>query len=361
MELRTGASWKLLFAITDTCLLLNTYVSFSIRMRQPKQGQSLFLHPLDEILGSPANVRLLRVLALRRTSLTAGELAKSAVLGRTSIYPALRQLERAGVVEFIGAGSQRLVQLRDRHPLSRILRDLFKTEALRFEALSVSLRKLLSNLPHHPLSAWLDETDHAHDADTLNLNVVAQPQDLENITDYLNAHLADVERKYDVHIAVHGLTRSELDPLGKTSVDPLSHIVLLAGVPPLALTARLRSARSDSTFASHQEHDARSRRLALAIAAKIKRDPGLIANAEDEVKRRAQKASPRERRELTEWIRVLSTMSPARFQRFLVEDSERAVRLRQTLPMLNILSPAEREAVVRSQTDAEVIAAVTQR
>ena len=331
-------------------------------MRQPKQRQSLFLQPLNEILGSPANVRLLRVLALRRTSLTAGELAKNAGLGRTSIYPALRQLERAGVVEFIGAGSQRLVQLRDRHPLSRILRDLFKTEAHRFEALGVSLRKLLSNLPHHPLSAWLNETaDDAHDADTLNLNVVAQPQDLENITDYLNAHLADVERKYDVHIAVRGLTRSELDPLGKTSVDPLSHLVLLAGVPPLALTARSRSAPRDSTFASHQEHDARSRRLALAIAAKIKRDPGLIATAEDQVKRRAQKASPRERRELTEWIRVLSTMSAARLRRFLVEDSERAVRLRQTLPMLNILSPAEREAVVRSQTDADVLAAVTQR
>lgn len=331
-------------------------------MRQPKQRQSLLLQPLDEILGSPANVRLLRVLALRRTALTSGELAKSAVLGRTSIYPALRQLERAGIVEFIGAGSQRLVQLRDRHPLSRILRDLFKTEALRFEALSVSLRKLLSNLPQHPLSAWANQTaDDAHNADTLNLNVVAQPQDLENITDYLNAHLADVERKYGVHIALHGLTRSQLDALDKTSVDPLSHLVLLAGVPPLALTARLRSTPGDSTFASHQEHDARSRRLALAIAAKIKRDPGLIATAEDQVKRRAQKASPRERRELTEWIRVLSTMSPARLQRFLVEDSERAVRLRQTLPMLNILSPAEREAVVRSQTDADVIAAVTQR
>ena len=253
--------------------------------------------------------------------------------------------------------------MRDRHPLSGILRDLYRTEALRFEALSVSLRELLSNLPHHPLSAWVNETaDDAQDADALSLHVVAQPHDLENITDYLNAHLADVERKYDVQIAVRGLTRSELEPLANTS-GGLSHLVLLAGVPPLALTTQLRSASApgDSTLASHQEHDARSRRLAVAIAAKIKRDPGLIATAEDQVKRRAQKAGPRERRELTEWIRVLSTMSPARLQRFLVEDSERAVRLRQTLPMLNILSTAEREAVVRSQTDADVIAAVTRR
>lgn len=331
-------------------------------MRSPKHRQNHLLKPLDEILGTPANVRLLRVLALRRTSLTAGELAKSAALGRTSVYPPLRQLERAGVVEFIGAGSQRLVQLRDRHPLSRILRDLFRTEARRFEALTVALRGLFSVLPHRPMSAWVDETaDDAQGGDTLRLHVVARPEELQNIADYLNAHLTDVERKYDVHIAVHGLTRSELDTLHKTSLGTLSTVVLIAGVPPAALTTRSRSAASDSTFVSHDVHDARSRKLALAIAAKIKRDPGLIAIAEDHVKRRAHQASPRERRELTEWIRILSTMPPARLQRFLAEDNERAVRLRQTLPALNLLSPAEREAVIRSETDADVIAAVTQR
>lgn len=331
-------------------------------MPLPKRRQSHLLKPLDEILGTPANVRLLRVLALRRTSLTAGELAKGAALSRTSIYPALRQLERAGVVEFIGGGSQRLVQLRDRHPLSRILRDLFRAEVRRFEALTVALRELLADLPHRPLSAWLDGTaDDTRSGDTLNLSVVAKLGELETLTDYLNARLADVERKYDVHVAVHGLTRSELDTSHKTSVATLSTVVLLAGVPPVALQARSRSAVGDPTFPSHDVHDARSRKLALAIATKIKRDPGLIAIAEDHLKRRAHKASPRERRELTEWIRILSTMSAARLQRFMVEDSERAVRLRQTLPALSLLSPAEREAVVRSQTDADVIAAVTQR
>jgi hypothetical protein len=83
--------------------------------------------------------------------------------------------------------------------------------------------------------------------------------------------------------------------------------------------------------------------------------------AEERVRHRAREASPRERRELAEWIRILSTMSPARLRRFLLENSERAIRLRQTLPALNFLSPAERDAVMRSQTDAEVLAAVTHR
>ena len=331
-------------------------------MRLPKHRQSRFLQPLDEVLGTQANVRLLRVLAISRTSLSAGELAKRAVLGRTSIYPALRQLERTGVVEFIGAGSQRLVQLRDRHPLSRSLRDLFRTEAGRFEALTVALRELFSDLTHRPLSAWVDETAHdTQSGDTLRLYVVARPEELDKIADFLNANLPDVERRYDVHIAVQGLTRSELDTLHKTSLATLGTTVLVAGVPPVALTTRSRFAASGSSIASHDAHDARSRRLALAVAAKIRRDPGLMATAEDHVRRRAQKANPRERRELTEWIRILSTMSPARLHRFLVEDSERAVRLRQTLPALNLLTPAEREAVVQSQTDADVIAAVTRR
>jgi DNA-binding transcriptional ArsR family regulator len=331
-------------------------------MRQPKHRNSQLLKPLDEILGTPTNVRLLRVLALRRTAVTAGELAKDAMLSRTSIYPALRQLELAGIVELVGAGSQKPVQLRDRHPLSRILKDLFQAEARRFAELTMALRKLHSDLPRPPLSAWLDESVYdAQSGDALRLYVVAKPGDLEIIADYLNEHLSAIERKYDVHIAVQGLTRSELDTLPSSTLETANAIVLLAGVPPTALTARSGSAASAPALMSHDEHDARSRKLALALAAKIRRDPGLIANAIEHIERRAEQASARERRELTEWARLLSTMSPARLQKFLAEGSERAVRLRQTLPALGLLSPAERDAVVHSKTDADVIAAVTRR
>lgn len=331
-------------------------------MRPPKQPQSRLLHPLTEILGTEANVRLLRVLALRNISLTAGELAKRALLGRTSVYPALRELERTGVVEFIGAGARKLVQLRERYPLSRNLRELFRAEAHRFDALTAALRELLSALPRAPISAWIDHRgEHLENTDTLILFLVARPEELGTATDYLNDRLADVERKYDVQVAVHGLTRSELETLQMPPLTTLNNVVLLGGVPPDALLGRSRPAADRSTLASHDEHDARSRRLALAIAAKIRRDPGLIAIAEDRVKRRARDAGPRERRELTEWIRILSTMPPARLQRFLLEDSERAIRLRQTLPGLNLLSPVERDAVMRSQTDTDAIAAITDR
>jgi DNA-binding transcriptional ArsR family regulator len=331
-------------------------------MRPPKERQNRLLHPLSEVFGTEANVRLLRVLALQNTSLTAGELAKRAMLGRSSIYPPLRELERAGVVEFIGAGARKLVQLRSGYSLSRSLRELFHAEARRFDALTIALRELVSAMPCAPISAWINRAqENLESTDTLALYLVARPQELDTLTDYLNERLADLERKYDVHIAVTGLMPSELQTSQKAPLTTADTIVLLGGVPPAALLERSRSTANTSTLVSHDEHNARSRRLAVAIAAKIRRDPGLIAIAEERVRRRAREASPRERRELTEWIRILSTMSPARLQRFLLEDSERAVRLRQTLPALNFLSPVERDGVLRSQTDAEVIAAITHR
>jgi len=330
-------------------------------MRKPKERQNRLLQPINEIFGTQANVRLLRVLALQKTAFTAGELAKRAMLSRTSIYPALRQLEGAGIIEFIGTGARKLVQLREPYPLSRTFRELFRAEARRFDGLTIALRELLSKFSRAPISAWIDYgEENLESTDTLTLCLVARPDELNKLTDYLNDRLGDVERKYDVHIAVHGLTRSELETSHKTPLGRLDSVVLLGGVPPVALLARSRPAAS-STLVSHDQHDARSRRLALAIAAKIRQDPGLIAIAEDRVRRRAQEASPQERRELAEWIRILSTMSPACLQRFLVEGSERAVRLRQTLPALNFLTPLERDAVVRSQTDADAIAAITHR
>jgi hypothetical protein len=213
-----------------------------------------------------------------------------------------------------------------------------------------------------PISAWIDRGgEDPESAETLTLYVVAAPEELNGLTDYLNERLADLERKHDVHIAVHGIMPSELETLHRTPLTMLDAAILVGGVPPVALLERSRSTAKTSTIASHDEHDARSRRLAVAIAAKIRRDPGLIAMAEERVRHRAREASPRERRELAEWIRILSTMSPARLRRFLLENSERAIRLRQTLPALNFLSPVERDAVMRSQTDAEVLAAVTHR
>jgi DNA-binding phage protein len=329
-------------------------------MRRPIRQQSWLLQPLNQVLGTPGNVRLIRTLSLSSTPLTAGELARRADLGRTSIYPALRDLESIGIVEFVGAGAQRQIQLRERHPLATGLNDLFRAEAGRFEALTTGLRELFVDAPVRVLSAWVEDVAAAHATDTVRLYFVAMPEDNDRLTDYLNESLPDVERAQDLHVVVTGLTRSELEPLSESG-NALDNPTLLEGVPPVGLLPSGRAGAIKPAPASHDEHDARARRLALAIALKIKKDPGLILLAQHRLERRSQRASPRERRELREWLRVLSTMSPARLRAFFIEDSERATRLRRSLPALNLLSASERQAVLRSRTDEDVIAAVTRR
>lgn len=331
-------------------------------MRPPKLQQSRFLQPLNEILGTPANVRLIRALSLSSTPLTGGELARRAGLGRTSIYPALRALEFVGIVEFVGAGAQRHVQLRERHPFASGLKELFRAEAGRFDKLTTALRAVFVESPVRALSAWVADVATApRDADAVRLYFVVIPEDKDTLFDYLNERLPAVERSQDLQVLVTGLTRSELESLSRRHGNALDNPTLLEGASPVGLLQPDRSGARKPAPVTHDEHDVRARRLALGIAVKIKRDPGVIVLAQHRLERRSQRASPRERRELREWLRILSTMSPARLRAFLVENSERATRLRQSLPALNLLSVAEREAVLRSRTDEDVIAAVTDR
>src|SRR5687768_11962610 len=121
------------------------------------QLQSALRYPLDEILGTRANVRLVRVLTLAGIPITAGELARRAKLGRTGVYPALSALERVGIVEFVGAGSTRQVKLRKLHPLALPIATLFRSEERRIDALVTDLRQLLEMSTKELISAWLNE------------------------------------------------------------------------------------------------------------------------------------------------------------------------------------------------------------
>src|SRR5215470_19489585 len=114
-----------------------------------------------------------------------------------------------------------------------------------------------------PISAWIDRGgEDPESAETLTLYFVASPEELNRLTDYLNERLQDLERKHDVHIAVHGIMPSELETLHRR--QPIDPVILLGGVPPAALLQRSRSTATTSTIGSHDEHDARSRRLAVA-------------------------------------------------------------------------------------------------
>lgn len=325
----------------------------------PAIPQSALRAPLNGILGSEANVRLLRVLALGDGSIAAGELSRRAGLSRTNVYPVLKALEGTGIVEFLGAGSGRQVAYRRAHPLAGAIASLFRAEADRVDSLVAELRRVFDSVQPPPASAWLEGTmlkgtDRPDDA--ITCVIVGDPSSLPRVIDSLSRPLAKIERKLEVHIEVQGIARSELATRARAG-EALDDVILLAGAPPAALVPSTRPASRVSSR-SHAHHDDAARRLAAAVAEKLAREPGLVALAKRRLARRLAAASPQERRELLEWDRILEAMSPSRLRRFLVEPGERATRLRQTLPLVDLLTAAERRAVLASASDAEARAVV---
>lgn len=318
-------------------------------MPRPR-AQSALRAPLNEMLANEANVRLLRVLALAGIPLGAGELSHRAQLGRTGVYPALAKLESVGIIELVGAGSTRQVELRKAHPLASVLVALFQAEAQRVESLVSELRGVFANFTKGVTAAWLmDKQDQATmqgDADTMTCYVVADPRSLHRVIDLVEDHLTEIERVFQVHIDLVPLSRSEVS--SRIRAESLDDVLLLAGVPPKGLLKQ-DTRRSTRNQVMHGDHDARARLLAQAVAAKLRRDPSIVRRIRANIVARMEKASEPERRELKEWLRIISTMSPSKLQRFLVDDSERAVRLRQSLPALGLLTPAERDEILAGQ------------
>ena len=285
--------------------------------------------------------------------MAAGELARRANLGRTTIYPALEGLEEAGIVEFTGVGAQRQARFRKRHVLGRHLFELFVAEARRMEAVVSDLREMFKQLEPQPIAAWMDGLGSQQWSDeTISLWIVADPRSVAVITDNLSGKIAGVEKTFGVHFEVRGITRSELEARLATDLASLAEATLLGGVPPTALISSSGKPNAD-LLKSHSEHDVRARRLAVAIAAKIKWDPTLVRVAREHVRRRMKDASVAERKELQEWVRVLDTMPASKLRQFMIGTDERATRLRQTLPALGLLTPVERERVLASGSDAE--------
>lgn len=312
-------------------------------MRLPSKRQSFLRAPLNAALGSEANVRILRVLALTRPPITAGELATRAGLNRTSVYPALDALEQIGIVMLTGTGAQRQIRLRSVHPLASALRALFRAERRRFDDFLASLRDIVRTLEPSPTAVWIEGpvlSDEDRPGDPLVCYVLANPAELPTLIDHLSDRVVALERTADITLDIRGTTKSELVARADADETRLADAILLAGVPPTALRP---GAAADATKAirSHEDHDARAHALARLVAEKIKRDPGVIDVARAQIRRREERASPQERRELREWLRVFATMSPRRLQQFLTEPSERAARLRQSLPALGVVSPAE--------------------
>lgn len=124
-------------------------------MRPVSQPSSTFHRPLDTLLGTVANVRVLRVLADHGGALTPTTLATRARVTRQSAWNAIARLTEIGILETVGQGRATLHGLNSAHPLVPPLQALFRTEAQRVERLFDAVRTAAVGMKPQPVAVWL--------------------------------------------------------------------------------------------------------------------------------------------------------------------------------------------------------------
>lgn len=118
-------------------------------------ASSVLHFPLDEILGSPAVVRVIRVLAAHGGSIGVPDIAHRARLTLPSVRSATRRLIELEVATGLRAGRSMVCALRAEHPLHGALIALFSAERDQAAAVVRAVRKAAMELHPAPLAVWL--------------------------------------------------------------------------------------------------------------------------------------------------------------------------------------------------------------
>lgn len=323
-------------------------------MRSPSQPHSVLRFPLNHLLGTEVNMRILRLLAMNTVPMSKSEIARRTALNASGVGRSIEELADMAIIGSLGTGSRRLYHLRAEHPLARPLAELFEAEQDRFVSLIDGLREAAHQLKPPPHAAWIQgpvtrEVDEL--GDPLSVRILASARDIDRMVEYLWAEVRMLESDFDVTISVQGLTLADFPMLAPEERADLETTISLLGPPPLAIFSEVDIDQKRLPAGSHQELDRRALDFAKAVAEKLSGDPSLVDQARKYIKRRLRLASSSERKVHEEWDRILRTMPIGRLKKFLVESSERATRLRQSLPFVGVLSREELEELRKTGHD----------
>ncbi|MGB5674463.1 MAG: winged helix-turn-helix domain-containing protein [Gemmatimonadota bacterium] len=322
-------------------------------MRPPAESQSALRNPLNHMLGTETAVRILRVLATTETPIGKSELARQIDLNPSGVRRALRQLIELGIVDEVGNTPRQPVRLRETNALSQPLRRLFREETARFERILENLRTMTTRLQPPPLSAWIQGSvargdDKAGDPVTMGVLTTAKhaAATREQLLSLLPEYIADP----DLQVVPKTWTKADLAVSG-TAKEELDTAILLVAPHPFQLLSSLQASGNDTAGPSHQDADRSALALAEAVADRISKNPDLVRKAAEHVRRRLKSASAHEGHDLTEWLDVLEHKSTNQIRKLLLDTGERGIRLRQSLPFVNVLTESERSSILQRVHD----------
>ncbi len=305
-------------------------------MRPIKSQRSAVRYPLDEILGSEAHVRLLRVLINEvGTPLGAADAARLAGLTPAGARKALNRLVESGIVERVGSGRTQTYGLRERGPVTRALAELFATEQRDYEGLISSVKRAVS-LPEVTF-AWVEHLPLGG-KEPLQISVIAETSAFTWIGEELRSRVISLEKQRSLVIEIAVFTRAD-------APQPEADALFLWGVQPSGDGVDRRRPQT------HLEANERSLRMARIVAELIRDDPSLTRRATQHVNRLLQEGQGTADADIAEWRQLLETYSPERLRDLLVSASSRAERLRQSSPFFAVLTAAERDHVMAEIED----------
>ena len=307
-------------------------------MRPIASDQNFLRNPLNELLGTQARVRLLRVLANEvEGPLTAPDAAEHAGLTIPGAHKALKRLLQSGFVVHVGGGRKHQYELRRSDKLVRAVARLFQSEKKRYDALLGAIKDDIEKLVPYARAAWIQDFPNAF-GDPMILGVLHETKHLAKYIQRLQKILDPVEREFDLTIEVSGYTKADRPNLRADKVTPLY------GVLPFP---DRYSRDMYATPLTHAEKNQQMLELARRLAEAIELDTSLVRRAKEHIQSMLKSDHGSATNEIEEWRDILGSYSIRRLSRFLTSTSQRANRLRQSNPLFAILNSDERSRLLK--------------
>ncbi len=312
-------------------------------MKTENSTYSSLKTPLTEILGRKGHVLVLRQLLLSQESVSHSQLIKRTGLSKQGVYDTVSSLVESGLLTYNGRGRYQRIEVRTDFPLYNSIRQLFEAEKKRFENFQSELKDLADKLNPQPTSVWMfgsaaEGTDQY--GDPVQLAIAGPLKKVDSIVEQFRSLILEkqIEQNVDVTVDIRGVTLADLETKPYLTKG---NLIIIYGVAPSTLLESY-TGRLTPKF-NHEYVDAYSIDQAENWVELIQQNPSIIGRAIEYLESKISNLSGGEKKELSEWLHILKSMPIQRLKKFLMSESERSVRLRQSMPFWPILNDSERK------------------
>lgn len=312
-------------------------------MKSENNTYSSLQTPLTEILGRKGHILVLRVIFADQQAASHTQLIKRTGLSKQGVYDTVSRLVETGLLTYEGSGRLQRIKIRADFPLYNSIQQLFEAEKERFERFQSELKDVAEKLNHQPASVWIfgpaaEGTDQY--GDPVQLAIAGPLKKIDSMAEQFRSLIVEshIEQNFDVTMDIRGVTVADLETKPYLTDG---YPITIYGVAPTTLLQSYNGRTSPKS--THEEIDTSSEARAQIWVRLLDQHPSIISRTIDDLETRLSDLSGGEKKELSEWLHILKSMSVQRLKKFLLSDSERAVRLRQSLPFWPVLNESERK------------------